>query len=178
MRFKFTGNFKALKAWKEKIAQLPEALDQVNEALCEEAIELVREGFEQQRDPDGVPWMPHAALTERLRPGGRILEDDGHLKAGWHRRFVDRKGFGLGNAQKTAEWAQKGTGIHGPRKRAIRPINGTALRIPTPGGAIFLGSIAGQQPRQMVPEGKRLPTRWKNRFVETAQDVLVEIFRG
>jgi hypothetical protein len=138
----------------------------------------VREGFDTQTDPKGDPWEPHSALTQKIRPGGKILDDNGHLKAGWHRTYVDQRGFGLGNPRKTALWAQKGTGIYGPKKRAIKPIHAKSLRIPTPGGPVFRGSVAGSPVRKMVPEGGRLPARWKKRLVETAHDVLVEIFRG
>lgn len=178
MRFKFAGNFKALEKWRDKIETLPSVLVTVNEQLAEEAIDLVHEGFETQTDPNGRPWAPHAALTRAIRPGGRILEDNGQLKSSWFKRHVGRDGFGIGNPQQTAEWAQEGTGLLGPKKRAIKPIHAKSLRIPTPGGPVFLGAVAGQPPRKMVPEGSRLPARWKKRFVETAQTVLLDVFRG
>lgn len=178
MQFKFTGNFKELELYRDKIASLPTVLETVNEQLAEETIELIHEGFDKESDPFGKKWHGHSELTKRIRPGGRILEDDGHLKSSWFKRLVGRGGFTVGNPQKTALWAQKGTGIYGPKKKPIRPINGKSLRIPVIGGAVLLSSVKGQPIRRMVPDTNRLPARWKKRFVETSQEVLVELFKG
>jgi hypothetical protein len=177
VRIKFTGDFKELEKFRDRVKAAPTALVTVSEQLAEEAIDLVREGFERQEDPHGNAWEPHAALTQYVRPGGRILQDTGGLKASWHRRFAKGSGFVIASAKQTAAWMQKGTGIYGPRKRPIKPVRAKALRIPAKGGDVFRGSVAGAPQRQMVPEGGALPPRWKRRFVETAQDVLTELFR-
>jgi hypothetical protein len=179
MRFKFTGDFKELEKFRDKVVAAPKTLRTVNEQLCEEAIDLVREGFEKQEDPYGNKWEGHSDLTKELRPGGRILEGEtGNLKSSWHRLRVSVRGFSIANAKKYAAFHQDGTGIHGPKRRAIKPINGKSLRIPSKGGAVFLGSVKGAPKRPMVPDdGKALPERWKRRFVETAHEVMTELIR-
>jgi hypothetical protein len=175
VRVQFTGPFKALDGFADRVAKVPSALVTVSEQLAEETIELIREGYEKQRDPYGKKWADHAPLTKKLRPGGRILEDTGGQKAAWHRKGVSGQGFSVANAKKSALFAQKGTGIFGPRKQRIEA-KGKTLRIPSKGGPIFLRSVAGAPKRRLVPDG-RLPKGWVARYVETANDVLTELFR-
>lgn len=177
MQVKFTGNFKSLEDFARDVERVPSALKTVSEQLAEETIELIREGFEKQRDPYGRKWKKHSQLTQRIRPGGRILEDTGGLKASWYRKGIDTGGFEVASAKATAAYAQYGTGIYGPRKRPIRPERAKALRIPIGGGAIFLHQVKGSPKRLMVPSRGRLPKNWASRYVDTAQEVLTEIFR-
>jgi phage gpG-like protein len=169
VRIEFSGDFAALNRFRRKVQKAPEVLGTVNEQLAEEAIELVRDGFEQSSDPYGKRWAPL-----KLR-AGRPLEDSGGLKAGWHRRFANRSGFGIANAKEYAAIHQGGSGIHGPKKRRIVAKRAKALKLP---GPIFRKSVAGTVPRKMVPEPGRLPSRWRERFVDTSQEVLTELFRG
>lgn len=178
MQVKFTGDFKSLEGFAADVARVPSALKIISDQLAEESIELVREGFEKQRDPYGKAWKEHSKLTKRIRPGGRILEDDGHLKAGWFKKAIGEGFFEIANAKKYAAYHQYGTGVHGPKKKPIRPTKAKALRIPLGGGAMFLLQVAGTPKRRMVPERGRLPAKWSRRYVETAQEVLTEIFRG
>lgn len=75
MQIKFTGDFAQLQKFVDKVQRLPDVLITVNQQLCEETIELVRECFEEQQDPHGRPWEEHEPLTKLARPGGRILEE-------------------------------------------------------------------------------------------------------
>jgi phage gpG-like protein len=177
MQVKFTGNFKSLEDFAADVARVPSALKVVSEQLAEESIELIHEGFENQRDPYGNRWKKHSKLTQRIRPGGRILEDTGGLKSSWFRKSADAGSFEVANAKEHAAFHQEGTGIHGPKKRPIRPKQAKALRIPIGGGAVFLYEVAGVPKRRMVPARGRLPKAWSKRYVETAQEVLTEIFR-
>lgn len=169
MKINFTGDFAALERFKKKIEQTPKALVIVNEQLAEETIELIREGFEKSSDPYGTAWAP---LVLR---DGRPLEDTGGLKAAWFRQSVTARGFVVANAKSYSSWHQTGTGIYGPRRQRIVPIKAKVLRLGNTG--MVASSVRGTPARRMVPERGRLPTAWKKRYVDVAQEVLTEIFR-
>ncbi|MEZ4376216.1 MAG: phage virion morphogenesis protein [Polyangiaceae bacterium] len=73
--------------------------------LSETLLDLVREGFEKQRDPSGSRW----AATER---GGRILQDTGRLRNSWHRR--------AGNSQFTVSSSVKYGSFHQSGARHLK----------------------------------------------------------
>lgn len=168
---KFTGDFKALSRFAVKLADAGTdgPLRTINEQLAEETIALIRDGFERSADPYGKPWAP---LVIRA---GRPLQDSGGLKASWHRSETSADGFTVQSGKDYAVYHQGGTGIYGPRKRRIVPIRAKALRIP---GVGFRKSVAGSPKRRMVPDAGRIPPRWRKQFVETAFEVLSEIFKG
>lgn len=171
MKIKFSGDFAILAKWTDQIARAPKVLDTLNEQLAEETVELIREGFDSSTDPYGDKWEPLVLRS------GRPLEDTGGLKASWHRRNVSRTGFTVGSSKQTARWHQRGTGVHGPRKRRIRPRTASALSFSAGGQRYAFRSVRGSPKRMMVPTGGNLPARWRARYVRTAQDVLTELFR-
>ncbi len=172
MKASFKGDTLKLDKWAKRLREVPNALDTLSEQLAEETIGLVREGFENSEDPYGAKW---ASLKLR---DGRPLEDNGHLKSSWFRKYATRKGFAIANAKKYAIYHQRGTGIHGPSGKRIEPTNAKALRIPIKGSSpIFARSVKGTVARPMLPHKKRLPKRWTDRYREVAEDVLTELFR-
>jgi hypothetical protein len=173
----FTGGFKQLEGFAADIERAPDALKVVSEQLAEATLELIREGFELERDPYGKKWARHSRLTRKLRPGGRVLADKGGMKAAWHRKSAARDAFEVANAKSYTIFHQEGTGAHGPSGQPIKPVRAKALRIPAGNGAVFLSQVAGVKKRRMVPTNGRIPKSWQARYVETAQEVLAEIFR-
>lgn len=169
MKVRFTGDFASLKRFQKKVEQAPKALITVNEQLAEETIALIREGFDQSRDPYGNAWAP---LVLR---DGRPLEDTGGLKAAWFRQSINMRGFVVANGKSYASFHQGGTGIYGPRHQRIVPIKANVLRLGKTG--MVASSVRGTPKRRMVPDRWRLPDSWKRRYRETAQEVLTEIFR-
>lgn len=171
MALKFAGDFERLNDFALRLETAGDDgfLRNVNRQLAEEAVELVREGFELSRDPNGKPWDP---LVLRI---GRPLEDKGGLKASWHVQFADADEFGIASAKEYAIHHQRGTGIHGPRGKPIVPIRARALFIPGVGPR---SSVDGAPARKMVPDDGRIPRAWRERFVDVAHEVLTELFRG
>lgn len=168
MRFQFTGEFQKLNRFRARVQKAPTALETLNENLAEETIGvLIADGFRRSEDPYGKPWAP-----PKLRDGNP-LEDTGGLKGAWFRLFASRSGFGVANAKQYAQWHQGGTGIFGPRRRRIRATRAKALKLP---GGIFATSVAGSPQRKMVPD-EGLPQRWRDHYVDTAQETLTELFR-
>lgn len=166
-----TGDFKELERFTAKLAKAPAQMRVVSANLAEETIELIREGFESSTDPYGSRWAPLKVRS------GQPLRDKGGLQSSWHRRFLTAQGFVVASGKDYAAYHQGGTGIHGPKKQRIKPTKARALRFAGPGGAIFASSVEGVPRRRMVPDKGALPARWRDRYVETAQDVLTELFK-
>jgi phage gpG-like protein len=113
MAFKFSGDFGKLKTFTKRVQQTPSVLKDVVENLAEEALELVKEGFETERDPDGRKWAP---LKYR---SGKILQDTGRLKNSWHRKAASKKGFTIGSGVAYAAPHQTGTKRGLPKRRMV-----------------------------------------------------------
>lgn len=74
----------------------------VARAMAEEAIELTREGFSRESDPNGKGWAP----TQR---GGRILQDTGRLRNSFRVMHVNARGFQIGTTVEYSGYHQAGT---------------------------------------------------------------------
>lgn len=74
----------------------------VARAMAEEAIEMTREGFSKEADPDGKGWAP----TQR---GGRILQDTGRLRNSFRVMRVNSRGFQIGTTVEYSGYHQAGT---------------------------------------------------------------------
>lgn len=168
---KFTGDFAELDTWIAQLAAAQGSTRIVSANLAEETIELIREGFETSTDPYGKPWEPL-----KLR-SGQPLRDKGGLQTSWHRRFVTAQGFVVESGKAYARYHQEGTGIYGPKKRRIVPTEARALRIPTATGPILRSSVKGSPQRRMVPDKGDIPSKWRERYIETANEVMAELFR-
>lgn len=167
MTLTFSGDFRALDRFASQVSKAQSSLVITSKQLAEETVDLIREGFELGQDPYNADWEP---LVIRQ---GRPLEDTGGLKSSWHHSDVDRDGFRVESAKDYAVYHQRGTGIYGPTRTEIRPVRAKVLRIP---GVGFRSSVKGTPVRRMVPDAGRLSTKWRTRYVETALEVLTEIF--
>lgn len=170
MKAYFRGDIGTLRAWAKKAQRYPtDALDYVSLQLAEEAVNLVRGGISDGKDPDGKRYK-RLALRK-----GQPLRKSGRLQASWHRKQSDRRGFSIAASANYAIYHQVGTGIYGPRRSPIKPVRAKALSIPTPGGTMFRRSVKGIPPRRMVPH-KGLSAPWRRAFQETAKEALAEYF--
>lgn len=115
---KITGNIAALGEFGAKVAAL--GSDRAKRAVLsnvgEEAIELIREGFDDEADPYGSRW----ASTQR---GGKILQDTGRLRSSWHRRSLSSSQVVVGSGVKYGSYHQSGT--RRMARRAMVPFRGT-----------------------------------------------------
>ena len=125
MTLKFSGDFAALRAFERKINAVPSALDEVSDALAEEALTLIGDGFKSERDPYGKPWAP----TQR---GGRILQDRGILRQ-YRKRSVTRRGFRIAAGADYGGFHQGGTRYL--KRRMMVPRRG---RLPSKWKAAFV----------------------------------------
>ena len=169
MEIKFTGDFAKLERFAGRVNKVPDSLITVNEQLAEETIELIREGIAKSRNPYGKKFLPLV-----LRVGGTPLRDSGGMANSWNLREATRERFVVANGKSYAIFHQRGTGIYGPRKKRIVPVNARALRLP---GGIYRSSVAGTPKRLQVPLPGRLPKVWRERYVDTATEVLEELFK-
>lgn len=178
MALKFSGDFRSLERFEAKLQSASSVLRDVSVNLAEEAIELIREGFENDEAPDGTPWAPlRTVLAGRPLRAGKILEKTGGLKGSWHRSFANRSGFGIASGKDYAKYHQGGTGVYGPKREPIKA-KGRALRIPGANGVILVRSVRGTPARKMVPDPGPLPGKWRARFISVADDVLKAHFEG
>lgn len=190
MGFKFTGDFAGLQRKINQLSQPDKALAAVAEAMADESLKLINEGFETETDPYGQKWAPLVLRS------GKILQDRGGMAASWHRKSASKLGFRVRNGKQYAVYHQGGTGIYGPKKQRIKPTSGKALafgfqsatqvfgrggkRLKTPKrvmSKVVVRSVAGAPARKMVPdEGKPIPVRWKQRLVRAGKAALRKHF--
>lgn len=111
-----TGNgIEMLRRWQRKIETAPEVLPKMSANMSEEALTLVGQGFQDEKDPYEKPWKP---LKRRI---GRILQDTGRLRSSWFRKRVDASGFTIAAGVKYAKFHQLGTVRLFPRKMVPDP---------------------------------------------------------
>jgi len=168
MKATFTGDIAKLDKWAKRLRDVPKVMDELSEQLAEETIDLIKDGFDKSRDPYGKKWA-----DLKLRDG-RPLEDNGHMKGSWFKKYAHRGGFLVANAKSYAVIHQTGSGIYGPKKQPIVPKKAKALRLGKYG---FAKSVKGTVARPMVPYRKRLPKKWLAAYQETAEEFLTEHFR-
>jgi phage gpG-like protein len=111
---KVTGDFGKLSDWRKRFSA--SAVEKVKRAvlanIAEEALELVKEGFERESEPSGRRWAP---LKHRR---GRILQDTGRLRTGFHRKHVSSVSVTIGPTVKYAQFHQSGT-RHMPARKMV-----------------------------------------------------------
>ena len=172
LKLTLTGDFSELARWQDQLSAAPQHVPLLSKLLAEETIDMIRDGFAESKDPYGRTWEPL-----KLR-AGQPLRDHGGLQSSWHRRFATGQGFVVQSGKEYASYHQTGTGIYGPRGAPIKPKKpGGALKIPTIGGAIFRKSVKGAPARKMVPDRGDVPSGWRERYIEAANEALEEIFK-
>lgn len=163
VRLKDKGGIGKLDGWAKALESLPKEMREMPRIMAEEAVELTRQTFEDEADPYGKPWAPL-----KLR-SGRILAKTGGLKSSIHAKPTG-KGFTIGVGKSYAGYHQQGTGIHGPKRKRIKPLRAKALGPINPGGKFFR-SVKGSPRRPMIPYAG-LPPKWGEAFQEVAGDVI------
>lgn len=150
----------------------PEKLKSLTDNLAEEAIDLILDGMARETDPYGKKHAPKV-----FNDGRAVLTGvSSKLRRGWKRTRSDGKGFRVSPSAVYAKYHQEGTGIYGPKKRKIVPVNAKALRFTALGKTkkgnrtIFRRSVKGCPKRMMVPVKGRLPAEWGQAFIETCND--------
>src|SRR5688500_17317035 len=89
--FRVGGDFDKVDNWAQMMADAPDVLESMSRNMAEESLELVAQGFEQERDPYGRPWKEKKYPDGRLVLGGRA----GRLRRGWHLSRAGKEGFGI-----------------------------------------------------------------------------------
>jgi phage gpG-like protein len=186
MGFRLTGDFRGLQRKIDQLAHPEAALARTAEAMADEALNLINEGFQGETDPYGKPWAPLVLRS------GKILQDRGGMAASWHRSRANKFGFRVRSGKTYASFHQDGTGIYGPKKQPIRPVSGKALAFKFQSATLAFGkrgkrlkrskaimsqvvvrSVKGAPARKMVPDaGKPLPLHWKQRLVRKGKTAL------
>jgi hypothetical protein len=201
MRANLRGTTREIRKYAEKLRAV--GSDRVLRKLCDnvavEGLDLIEEGFEAQKNPEGGDW------PKKVFEDGRqvLVGNTTRLRRGWHRKWISATGFCLSPSVAYAIY-QKGTGIYGPTGEPIRSKSGgplvfKAARRITPkarkGASPILSvgkrgssrwgtqtvvamSVKGSPPRLMVPNTRKLPPKWERRFRAAAHDFLRHYFGG
>lgn len=115
--FRVGGDFKKVDNWAKAMGAAPDLLQSMARQMAEEAVELVAEGFEQQRDPYGRPWKSKKKDDGRLILGGRT----GRLRRGWHVTRSSKGGFTIAPSVNYAVHHQFGAPRAGIAARMMVP---------------------------------------------------------
>ncbi|EFO32489.1 phage virion morphogenesis protein [Roseibium sp. TrichSKD4] len=130
LSFRFDGSHmdKELRALIDKFEDTATAHKIIGLTLYDQTVDR----FENETAPDGSKWEPLSALTLSLRRNAQgILRDKGDLFASIHHTH-------------NASRAEVGTNLNHPKVwvmqngATIRPRRAKALRVPNPGGPVFL----------------------------------------
>ena len=111
----------------QRIESIPRVMQQISEAMAEEALALIDDGFFAEKDPYGQPWK------NKKKPG-RIGQVTGQMRRGWIKTFVGPNGFRLKNLQPYSGYFQDGTKNSPERnlvptaRKGLGPIWSKALR--------------------------------------------------
>lgn len=103
MGAELSGDFAGLQALAQKLAALPGKRRDLAEAVAEEALYLVQEGFGASTDPYGADWAPKA-------DGSKCnLVATCDLRRGWHRKSLSADQTTIGPSVDYGKWHQSGT---------------------------------------------------------------------
>ncbi len=129
--------------------------------IAEEAIELVKQGFEDERDPYGNAWAP---LTCR---DGQILRDTGVMLQSLHVEEATE-------TQVTIAMGVWYSVVHQTGK-VIVPRQAKALRFMVRGKPVFAQRVEIPA-RPFFPREGELPDSWRRAFDEVANEWFAEFF--
>jgi len=101
-----TGDFRKLETLRRKVAALKDKSLQrvISQNLAQEVLELIAEGFAQQRDPYGAGWRP-----KKRSDGRSILVRQGRLRRSFTLTRVNSTGFRIGSSVSYGSYHQTGT---------------------------------------------------------------------
>ena len=132
-----------------------EGMRELGRNLAEEAVELVKQGFEDERDPYGNEWP---ALTCR---NGQILRDTGAMLGSLHVASADE-------TQATIAMGVWYAVVHQTGKTIV-PKFAKRLRFMAFGVPVFAKSVT-IPPRPFFPREGELPGDWERSFDEVADE--------
>ena len=100
MEVKITGGSELIELAK-KFSQTPKVMGELSRNMAEEAVDLVKDGFDKESDPYGKKWLATAR-------GGEILSDTGALKGSWKVKSATRAQFKVDASVRYASYHQDG----------------------------------------------------------------------
>jgi hypothetical protein len=167
-----SGDFAKLQKLAQRLANLSgqNAMTAVSSAMADAAIELIDEGFDQERDPSGRPWH------EKVFPDGRaVLQGkSGNLRRSFYKKQVSSRGFDVASSDPKFAFHQGGTGKYGPHGGRIYPKKGKRLGFKVGGHLYGFASVAGAPKRKMLPDAGKSPGYWTARLKTRAAIILRE----
>ena len=182
MSVKMTGDLGKLGGISSAIRGVPKVVTDIAKNASEECLDLVLDGFANERDPYGQPWAP---LKSRK---GIILTKTGRLRRSFTRLVNVAVGgvaaFQVGTATVYAAPHQDGS-VYGPRT-SVHAKNKRGRFISKKKAAsskskfvhvIFANRIGHvMDARPMVPDDRGLPESWAKALDSVSMEVLADYF--
>ena len=132
-----------------------QAMTRCNEASAGNARRLLLQTGLAEKDPYGTAWA--ARLYAYPHP---ILRQSGAMLRTTVARATART-WTIQYGHQRSIWHHYGTGIHGARRRRIKPVRAKRLRWQYGGRTIFAESVEGVKKRPLVPTKQRgWPQEW------------------
>ncbi len=161
---RLVGTFRMLKA---------QGARRVTKQMSLEALDLVHSCFDNERSPDGVPWI---RSQRAARDGGKTLQDTRRLKNSIASRVTSSTSFSLVTKVIYAAIHNFGGEIRRKERLQRRTRKGTFSRR----GRLssWMGAVAAVMPqRQFIPDSGRMPPAWERRLRAVADTTVMAIFR-
>ena len=166
--FKITGDFRTLRGFGERLREFSKTgMKTMSEALAKDTIQIIHEGMEGGKAPDGTKHKPLAL------GGGTPLLKSRRLYHSWRVQRATKNRFVVDSTDPNATRHQYGTGVYGPRKKRIRPRRAKALKV----GGRFYTSVKGSPARPMIPT-RGLTVQWAKSYRRTIKRVFTRRMAG
>lgn len=180
-----SGDFRKLQKLVVKAADAPSKMMRVvSKVMAEATIDLVKEGFSQQRDPYGRPWAPRHPNS--IRTSGPILRDSSRLWGSFSRSDVSEKGFRVGTNVKYAAIHQFGGEIVPKKAKALAfwvpgsyqvfSARGKRLKKPKLNSMFLVLTKKVTMPQRAMMPIKTIPKRWMDAYREVVDEVVRDYF--
>lgn len=163
MRAVLSGDFGKLDALGNRIKRFgtKTTLRGISGEMAGETHELISDGFDAERSPEGKKWAARA-----IPENSPINFRRGRLRTSFKTKRLSASGYVVGSTVKHSLWAQKGRGPVKPKKKSVLKFYA--------GGRWRSSKGVGPAPaRPVVPErSSRVPVGWQTRLRQKAQTEL------
>lgn len=178
------GDFAKLARIARKLDGAERILTKASKNMAQEALALIAEGFDKEKDPYGNDWAPlkdptRGASKKTLRRLARQLAKKQERERQLLQQRINAGSAAAVRQIKSHKILQK----TGRARKSYHRARADARGFKVAPGVNYLGyhqnpKAAGREARKMVPDPGRLPLTWHTRLRAVGQAVLREHFRG
>jgi hypothetical protein len=177
-----TGDFSKLDALARKLDSAPKVLTIASKNMAQEALALVAEGFDQEKDPYGEGWEPLKDPTRgaSLRTQKRQARQLERKRARQRQLVLNAGGRAVVARQIKSHKILQDTGR---ARKSWHKVRADADGFKIAPAVDYLGfhqnpKAEGRVARKMVPDPGNLPMKWRVRLTGVGREALRAHFRG